>query len=292
MVNFSPAGKSCIVTGAGAGLGRAMAVALASAGANVIAADVNESEASNTVALAENANASGRILAQVTDVRDNAQCEAAIARAISEFGRLDVLVNCAGLNMVMFSKDFLTEMVRFWKVDPDKWQMLYDVNVRGPFLMSRAAAPHMIANKWGRIINVTTSFSTMIREGNTPYGQAKASLEASTHCWGEDLDGTGVTCNVLIPGGAADTAMIPDHAPVDRAKLVAPEAMGPPVCFLASDASDGINKQRFVARDWDVLAPVEENLDRAMSPAAWPALAAGASPGAPVRGSVASMQRK
>lgn len=150
----------------------------------------------------------------------------------------------------------------------------------------------MIDNKWGRIINVTTSFSTMIREGNTPYGQAKAALEASTHCWGEDLEGTGVTCNVLIPGGAADTTMIPDHAPVDRSKLVAPDAMGPPVCFLASEASNGVNKKRLVARGWSQSASVEDNLKTCMSPAAWPDLAAGASPGAPVRGSVAGMQQK
>jgi NAD(P)-dependent dehydrogenase (short-subunit alcohol dehydrogenase family) len=292
VAGYSPAGKSCIVTGAGAGLGRAMALALAAAGAHVVAADVNQAEADNTVAMAGQAGSPGKIVSQATDVRDIGQCEAAVARAITEFGRLDVLVNCAGLNMVIFSKDFLTNLVRFWNVDPDKWQALYDVNVRGPFLMARAAAPHMIANKWGRIINVTTSYSTMIREGNTPYGQAKASLEASTHGWGEDLEGTGVTCNVLIPGGAADTTMIPDHAPVDRSKLVAPEAMGPPVCFLASDASDGINKMRFVARGWNEAAALDDNLNACMAPAAWPDLAAGASPGAPVRGSVASMQQK
>ena len=292
MTQYSPAGKACIVTGAGAGLGRAMTLALAAAGANVIAADVNEAEAQKTSDVARAAGSSGRVLAQATDVRRVDACEAAVQRAIAEFSRLDVLVNCAGLNMVLFSKDFLTDLVRFWTVDPDKWQMLYDVNVRGPFLMSRAAAPHMIANKWGRIINVTTSFSTMIREGNTPYGQAKAALEASSHCWAEDLEGTGVTCNVLIPGGAADTSMIPEHAPVDRSKLVAPEAMGEPVCFLASDASDGISKMRLVARGWNSKASISDNLKTCMSQAAWPDLAAGASPGAPVKGSVASMQNK
>lgn len=292
MGDYSPAGKSCIVTGAGAGLGRAMALALAAAGANVVAADINQAEAQKTADTAQEAGAPGRMVVEQTDIRKAEACEAAVQRAIAEFGRFDVLVNCAGLNMVIFSKDFLTDLVRFWTVDPDKWQMLYDVNVRGPFLMARAAAPHMIANGWGRIVNVTTSYSTMIREGNTPYGQAKAALEAASHCWAEDLDGTGVTCNVLIPGGAADTAMIPDHAPIDRGKLVPVEAMGPPVCFLASDASDGITKMRFVARGWRTEASIADNLKACMAPAAWPDLAAGASPGAPVKGSVASMQLK
>lgn len=292
MAQYSPRGKSCIVTGAGAGLGRAMALALAAAGADVIAADVNEAEARMTADGAKAAGSSGRVIARQTDVRRLEHCAAAVDQAINRFGRLDVLVNCAGLNMAIFSKDFLTDLVRFWTVDPDKWQMLYDVNVRGPFLMARAAAPHMIANKWGRIVNVTTSFSTMIREGNTPYGQAKAALEAASHCWAEDLAGTGVTCNVLIPGGAADTAMIPQHAPVDRGKLVPPEAMGEPVCFLASDASNGISGMRFVARGWKRDSALEDNLKSCMAAAAWPDLAAGASPGAPVKGSVASIQNR
>lgn len=285
-MQIDPAGKVCLVTGAGAGLGRAMALGLAQAGAHVIAADVDELSAQAAVREGQALAAPGRVIAQRTDVRDASQCEAAIAHAVAEFGSIDVLVNCAGLNMAIFSKDFLTDLVRFWTVDPVKWQMLYDVNVRGPFLLARAAAPHMIARKWGRIINVTTSYSTMMREGNTPYGQAKAAMEAASACWAEDLAGTGVTCNVLIPGGAADTAMIPDHAPIDRAKLIAPSAMTPPLCFLASPASDGITGQRLVARNWKVDASLEENLSSAMSPAAWLDLASGASPGAPVRGSV------
>ena len=283
MSAIDPSGKVCLVTGAGAGLGRAMAMGLAEAGANVIGADVHEAAAKRTVS---ETNAKGKFYPHRLDVSDRAQCEDAVAQTMKAFGRIDVLVNCAGLNMLIFSKDFLTDLVRFWTVDPDKWQRLYDVNVRGPFLLARAAAPHMLAQKWGRIINVTTSYSTMMREGNTPYGQAKAAMEAASACWAEDMAGTGVTCNVLIPGGAADTAMIPQDAPVDRNKLVKPDAMIGPLRYLASSASDGVTGQRFVARHWNDAASIEDNLKSSMSPAAWPDLAAGASPGAPVRGSV------
>jgi NAD(P)-dependent dehydrogenase (short-subunit alcohol dehydrogenase family) len=277
-----PQGKVCLVTGAGAGLGKAMAIGLARAGAQVIGADVDEAAAARS-----GSEAGGKTFMPLRlDVSDRAQDEAAIERIVKEFGRIDVLVNCAGLNMVIFSKNFLTDLVRFWTVDPDNWQRLYDVNVRGPFLLARAAAPHMIAQKWGRIVNVTTSYSTMMREGNTPYGQAKAAMEAASACWAEDLAGTGVTCNVLIPGGAADTAMIPADAPVDRAKLVKPDAMISPLAYLASSASDGITGQRIVARNWKDAASIEDNLAASMAPAAWPSLAAGASPGAPVKGSV------
>ncbi|MBM3607932.1 MAG: SDR family oxidoreductase [Alphaproteobacteria bacterium] len=286
MTAHSVRGKACLVTGAGAGLGRAMALGLAEAGAFVIGADVDGAAAQEAAQQANTAAHGGRMIAQVCDVRDAAQCEKAVEAAREAFGSIDVLVNCAGLNMAIFSKDFLTDPVRFWNVDPGKWQMLYDVNVRGPFLLSRAAAPHMIARKWGRIVNITTSYSTMMREGNTPYGQAKAAMEAASACWAEDLAGTGVTCNVLIPGGAADTAMIPADAPVERSRLVSPQAMIAPLCYLASSASDDVSGKRIIARDWNPQSPVQENIERAVAPAAWPVLAGSASPGAPVRKSV------
>ena len=120
--------------------------------------------------------------------------------------------------------------------------------------------------------------------GNTPYGQAKAALEAASAGWAADLAGNGVTCNVLIPGGAADTPMIPKEAPVDRNRLVSPAAMVAPLCYLASDASDGVTGMRFLASKWTIDGDPAANLERAMAPAAWPDLATPA--GAPKRGSV------
>jgi NAD(P)-dependent dehydrogenase (short-subunit alcohol dehydrogenase family) len=156
-----------------------------------------------------------------------------------------------------------------------------DVNVRGAFLMARAAAPHMIAQKWGRIVNVTTSMNTMIRGGNMPYGQSKASLEAATASWADDLKETGVSANVLVPGGAADTPMVPDESHYDRSSLVKPEVMVAPVCWLASKASDGFNQMRFIGRYWNPDASDEENIRAAGAPAAWPELAEQASVGQP-----------
>ena len=274
--------RTCIITGAGSGLGRAMALGLAASGANVVAADVDLQAVESTAA--QCAEPSARIIPHRVDLRQPEQCEELIGRTRSEFGKVEVLVNCAGLNMAIFSREFLTRLVRFWEVDPEKWQLLYDVNVRAPFLLARSAVPHMIAQRWGRIINVTTSLSTMIRGGNTPYGQAKAALEAASAGWAADLTGSGVTCNVLIPGGAADTPMIPNEAPVDRNRLVSPTAMVAPLCYLASDASDGVTGMRFLASKWAADGDPAANLARAMAPAAWPDLATPA--GAPKRGSV------
>src|SRR5690606_7677648 len=150
----------------------------------------------------------------------------------------------------------------------DDWQRLMDVNVRGAFLMARAAASHLMAQKWGRIVNVTTSMNTMIRGGNMPYGQSKAALAAATASWAEDLEGTGVTANVLVPGGAADTPMVPHESPYPRDQLVRPEAMVAPICWLASKDSDGVSQMRFIGRLWDPAASDEANIRAAGAPAA------------------------
>ena len=274
MDSINLTGKTCLITGAGTGLARAMTLGLAQAGAIILAADIDEPGLMETQALAKGAK--GAILAHHLDVREPAQCEAAVARAIAAFGHLDVLVNCAGLGPVYMKRDFIEEPLRFWDADPDRWWNMVAVNLRGPFLLARAAAPHMVAQRWGRIVNVTTSFSTMMRGGNMPYGQTKAGLEAGSASWADDLAGTGVTVNVLIPGGAADTGMIPPESMPDRSNLVAPSAMAAPMAWLASDLSDGVTGKRFVAQHFDPTAPLAEP---GCAPAAWPGLAAGASKG-------------
>jgi 3-oxoacyl-[acyl-carrier protein] reductase len=173
-------------------------------------------------------------------------------------------------------RNFVADPLRFWDADPERWWNMIAVNLRGPFLLAHAAAPHMIAKKWGRIVNITTSFSTMIRGGNMPYGQTKAGLEAGSASWADDLAGTGVSVNVLIPGGAADTGMIPLEAMPDRSKLVPPQAMAAPICFLASHESDGVTGKRFVAQHFNPADPLSAP---GCAPVAWPDLAAGASRG-------------
>jgi len=267
-------GKVCIVTGTGSGLGRAMTLALAAAGAKVAGVDISEQAAGRTVSEAD-----GVVLPVIADITKVADVDRIIATATKELGGLHVLVNCAGLGMSWLRTDYMTNRLNFWDLDPDGWQRVMDVNVRGAFLLGRAAAPPLMKQGWGRIINVTTSFNTMMRGGNMPYGQSKAALEAATAAWADDLKDTGVTANVLIPGGAADTPMVPQESGYDRSQLVKPEQMGPPVVWLASEASDGVNGMRIMARRWDPSLPDAEAAKAATSPAAWPDLAAGAAQG-------------
>lgn len=267
-------GKRVLVTGAGSGLGRVMALGLAEWGASVLALDVDAGRAESTANEARDFK--GKLIVHAADVRSIEACQHAIDMAISKLGGITGLVNCAGLGMPHLSRKYLSEPVRFWTADPQKWQDVMDVNVRGPFLLARAATPHMLAQKWGRIVNVTTSFNTMIRGANMPYGQSKASLEAATNSWAEDLAGTGVTANVLIPGGAADTRIIPEDSPYDRSKLIRPEVMVAPIRWLMSNLSDGVTGKRFVGQKWSPDADWQDAVTASGSGAAWPELAAAA----------------
>jgi NAD(P)-dependent dehydrogenase (short-subunit alcohol dehydrogenase family) len=142
----------------------------------------------------------------------------------------------------------------------------------GAFLMMRAAVPYMVGQGWGRVVNVTTSFFTMLNEGFAPYGPAKAALEAASAIWAKEFRDTGVTVNVLIPGGPTDTRMVPASAPFARSEMIPPAAMAPPACWLASPASDGVTGQRFVAGLWDPALPPEQAAAAAGAPIAWPEL--------------------
>jgi 3-oxoacyl-[acyl-carrier protein] reductase len=162
-------------------------------------------------------------------------------------------------------------------VDPVR--AVLETNFFAPFLMAREAMPHMLEQGWGRIINVTTSIPTMQRRGYFPHGPTKAGFEAASRVWAGDVEGTGVTVNVLIPGGATDTSILPGDTSIlpgqlgDKTrsgadgKLLEPEVMAAPVCWLASNASNGINGKRFFGEKWDASIDADEAAKAAMAPA-------------------------
>jgi 3-oxoacyl-[acyl-carrier protein] reductase len=153
--------------------------------------------------------------------------------------------------MKYVSEAFMTTPTRFWETDPQTWRMIINTNVNGPFLMSRAVVPHLLAAGWGRIINISMNYETMRRRGFSPYGPSKAALESETIIWSHDLKDTRITVNALLPGGAVDTGMIPASYPEEaRARLLHPEIMIPPLLWLASEQSDGITGRRIIATDW------------------------------------------
>jgi len=219
----------------------------------------------------------GKFLRTVTDVSKTAECRRAVQQVLETFGALDILINCAGVSMSTAAGHSDEARIKFFEADPEGWQRVLAINAIGAFLMARFAAEPMIQRGWGRIIHVTTSFDTMLAAGLSAYGASKAALEASCVSFAKDLEGTGVTVNVLVPGGPTET---PGFFPPGKPRppiLLDPEIMAVPVVWLASSQSDGISACRFIARDWDRSLPTAEAAARARAPAAWPGLAQAAS---------------
>jgi len=268
-------GKIAIVTGAASprGLGRSMTEALVRAGARVSMMDINQQWLDETSNYLREIGGDDCVMAQVVDVTSIGEAERSIEHTIQELGGLHILVNNAGIaprNMLMGGET----KNNFWEVPAEEWDRVVAVNSSGPFYMTRTVVPHMLAQGWGRIIGVTTSMNTMYREGGAPYGPSKAAHEALVAMASRELEGTGVTVNVLVPGGMASTDLIPDDAAHQRENMIDPQVMQAPVVWLASDASDGINGQRFIGYYWDEDLPLEERLENAAAPAAWPQLGA------------------
>ena len=266
-------GKVAIVTGAGSpiGLGCVMTVALVRAGARVAMMDINQAWLEQSANDVREIGGDDSILPLVGDISSPDDAEKAVARTIAELGGLDILINNAGTTPWSsgLSSGF---RANFWENSPEVWNKVITVNLSGSFYMARAVVGHMLAQKWGRIIGVTTSLDTMYRGGNSPYGPSKAGHEALIAIMAQELEGTGVTANVLVPGGPADTNMIPPASPYDRSDLIKPEVMQAPAVWLASEASDGINGRRFIAYHWDEALPLEQRIEKASAPAAWPQL--------------------
>jgi NAD(P)-dependent dehydrogenase (short-subunit alcohol dehydrogenase family) len=259
----SAAGMVALVTGGARGIGAAIAEGLRAIGAQVAVLDLDAE------ALAACPQDMLKVQGNIARPED---CEVAVAQVRAKCGSLDVLINNAGIGMGTIREDHFTHPVRLGEIEPDHWRRFFEVNCMGAFLMTRAAVPHMVEQRWGRVVNVTTSFFSMLNEGFAPYGPAKAALEAASAIWAKEFHGSGVTVNVLIPGGPTDTRMVPASAPFARSEMIPPAAMAPPAQWLASPASDGVNGRRFVAGLWDPALPPGEAAAAAGAPIAWPEL--------------------
>ena len=265
--SYSLVGRVAIVTGGGRGLGRAMALGLAAAGAHVIATSARSLAEVDAVA----AEATGGTIIPVrADVTNEEDCAAVVAAATDHFERLDVLVNNAGRGMRLVSDDFLTAPPKFWDVTPTVWRDIIDTNVTGAFLMARACAPALLASGRGRIINISMNHETMRRAGFSPYGPSKAALESETVIWAQDLAGTGVTVNALLPGGVTETGLIPASVGLEvRATMLRPSIVVLPLLWLASDASSQFTGRRIDAKRWRSDLPPAEAAQAASETAGW-----------------------
>ena len=265
--------RVAIVTGAAGGIGRALVGGLLGAGLRVAAVD---RAADGLALLADNARERQQGANLLTIEADLARDEAAaeiVAAARARFGAIDILVNNAGVGQATIRTDNRQRPIKFWEVTPEEWRLFVAVHNNAPMALSRAVVHDMMRARWGRIVNVTTSLGTMIREGSPTYGPSKAALEAFSAIMAKDLAGTGVTVNVIVPGGVTNTGMVPLEAGYDRGEMIQPEVMAPPLVWLVSEAAAEITGRRFLAVHWDPTLPPAEAAEKAGAPVAWTSIA-------------------
>lgn len=260
-------GRIVLITGAAGGIGQALVGASLAAGHSVAAVDRDPG------ALAALVKAHpGAVLHPIgADLATEDGCAKAIDATLARFGRIDALVNNAGIGVSSLRPDAETVLPSIAELDAATWDRFFAINVRAPMLLLRGAVGSMRASGWGRVVNNTTSYRTMLRI--LPYGATKAALESASAVWAEELAGSGITVNVLIPGGPTDTPFIGVDSGWPRDRMLRPAIMGPPLAWLLSDAADGVTGQRITAGRWDAAAP---QAPAAMRPIGWPELAADA----------------
>jgi 3-oxoacyl-[acyl-carrier protein] reductase len=232
-----------IITGAGQGIGRVFAKAFAKAGARVVVAELNEERAE---AVAEDIlRSEGQVLAVTTDVADPASIEEMVQVVDDEWGRIDVLINNAGIFSTL-------EMRPFDQIPLDEWERVLRVNLTGPFLCARAVLPAMRRAKWGRIINVASGAVRLGRPNYLHYIATKAALAGMSLSMARELGADGITVNAILPGATFTEIERKTVTPEQKQRIVAmqciprpevPEDLVGAVLFLASDASAFVTGQ-------------------------------------------------
>jgi 3-oxoacyl-[acyl-carrier protein] reductase len=223
-------GKVALVTGGGRGIGRGIAACLAAEGARVLVSDIDLDKAGEVAA--ELGAAGGEVIALRLVVREPGEAAAAVRLAVERFGRLDVLVNNAGI----------TDRAPFLEMDLEFWYRVIGLNLTGCFICAQAAAHQMVAQKSGRIINIASNSGVFGGRGRAAYGASKAGIINLTQTMAIELAAHGVLVNAIAPGPIRTERSTTEQPPaVVMARMALPRfgepaEVGAAAVFLASDA--------------------------------------------------------
>ena len=237
------ADKVALVTGAAAGIGAACAKRLAEDGIAVGVLDLDEARCADTVKAITDAG--GKAIALGADVSQRDQVKAALAKCREAFGPITILVNNAGV----------TDFTPFEELTEERWDFIYAVNVRGPFIVTQEVLPDMKAAHWGRIVNISSSSAQTGAQSMVPYSSSKGAIVTMTRSMAQEFGGYGVTVNNIPPGSVMHTIMSEankERFPVDPAKMIEtmparrlgePEDIANACAFLCLEASSYITGQ-------------------------------------------------
>ncbi|MEU0953861.1 glucose 1-dehydrogenase [Streptomyces niveus] len=234
-------GRGVIVTGAGSGIGRATALAFAAEGARVLIADLNADSAASTVEAIEKSG--GTAVAVTGDLGDQAVVDEVTRTAVERFGRVDVLVNNAGI---------MDGMTALADVTDSEWERVLRVNLTAPFLLTRAVLPHMLAAGKGAIVNTASEAGLRGSAAGAAYTASKHGVVGLTKNLAVMYRKQGIRANAIAPGGTATGIAVntdsSTHGPkalgphfVNLGRLAQPEEQAAAILFLASDAASNIN---------------------------------------------------
>jgi NAD(P)-dependent dehydrogenase (short-subunit alcohol dehydrogenase family) len=232
-----------IITGAGQGIGRVFAKAFARAGSRVVIAELNEKRAASVSE--EILEAGGESLAVTTDVADPNSVNEMIEVVADDWGRIDVLINNAGIFSTL-------EMRPFDQIPLDEWEQVLRVNLTGPFLCARAVLPAMRKARWGRIINIASGAVRLGRPNYLHYIATKAALAGMSLSMARELGPDNITVNAILPGATFTEIERKTVTPEQKERIIAmqcvPRAETPQdlvgiALFLASDASSFVTGQ-------------------------------------------------
>ena len=250
-------GRRVVVTGGSRGLGRAMALALTRAGARVaIVATSDSAQLRDTLAMAASLKGPAQPCVALGDLRDPDDCARMAAGLIHSLGHVDALVNNAGVPNV-------GPGAPFWEISAEYWLRMSHTNTDGVFFLTKELVPQMIARGFGRIVNISTGDRTMVRKHIAPYGPSKAFVEAASRIFAQDLAGTGVSVNVLLPGGAVDTIADVTGVATPGKPFLPATVMDDALLWLVSDLSNGHTGERYVGSLWNESLPLGERVEKA-----------------------------
>ncbi|RAS80755.1 SDR family NAD(P)-dependent oxidoreductase [Priestia endophytica] len=243
-------GFTVLITGGSSGMGFEMAKELLSHGATVVIGARGGPKLDN--AYEKLAKEGYDVYAVPLDVRDEESVTNAATWFNEHFNHLDMLINNAGIGTGMESNN---PDHQFYDIPVTSFKAIVETNFIGYFLVSRAFVPMMVKNGGGRVVNVSTSTSTMTRRGMIPYGPSRAAAETMSTILSEELHDLGIMVNVICPGGFTETGMtteaMREFFHQNNLPILTPDVMNKTILFLASPKAEGLTGEKIIGKEFD-----------------------------------------